>query len=91
MIESLKTIQRKKRKKMSKKKVSVLNRVVQEVFNSNTVDEARSLIQKCLESSKINDEDKQTMLDEIEHIETLEKIHQYIANAILAYEGDRVI
>lgn len=76
---------------MSKKKVSVLNRVVQQVFNANTVDEARSLIQKCLESSKINEDDKQTMLDEIEQFDTLEKIHQYIANAILAYEGNRVI
>jgi len=76
---------------MSKKKVSVLNRVVQKVFNANTVDEARSLIQKCLESSKINEEDKQTMLDEIEQLDTLDKIHQYVANAILAYEGNRVI
>ena len=76
---------------MGKKKVSILNRVVQEVFKSNTVNEARSLMQRCLESSKINDEDKQTMLDEIEQITTLEKMHQYIANAILAYEGNRVI
>lgn len=56
-----------------------------------TVDEARNLMRECLESSKINDEDKQIMLDEIEQITSLEKIHQYIANAILAYEGDRVI
>lgn len=76
---------------MGKKKVSILNRVVQEVFKANTVNEARSLMQRCLESSKINDEDKQTMLDEIEQITTLEKMHQYIANAILAYEGNRVI
>lgn len=76
---------------MSKKKVSVLNRVVQQVFNANTIEEARNLIQKCLESSKINEEDKQTMLDEIEQLDTLDKIHQYISNAILAYEGNRVI
>lgn len=76
---------------MSKKKVSVLNKIVQKVFKANTVNEACGLMQKCLESSKINDEDKQTMLDEIEPLDTLEKIHQYIANAILAYEGNRVI
>ena len=76
---------------MSKKKVSVLNRVVQQVFNANTMDEARSLMQKCLKSSKINTDDKQTMLDEIEQLDTLDKIHQYISNAILAYEGNRVI
>ena len=74
-----------------KKKVSVLNKVVQKVFKAKTIDEARNLTRECLEASKINDEDKQTMLDEIEQIKTLEKIHKYIANAILAYEGDRVI
>ena len=74
-----------------KKKVSVLNKVVRKVFKMKTVDEARNLMRECLESSKINDEDKQIMLDEIEQITSLEKIHQYIANAILAYEGDRVI
>jgi len=73
------------------KKVSVLNKVVQEVFKAKTLDDARSLMRECLESSKINDENKQTMLDEIEQIKTLNKIHQYIANAILAYEGDRII
>lgn len=77
--------------KKKKAKVSVLNRVVQKVFKAQTINEARDLMRKCLESSKINDEDKQTMLEEIEQIKTLEKIHQYIANAILAYEGDRVI
>ena len=78
---------------MNKKrsKVSVLNRVVQAVFNAKTVDEARDLMKKCLESSRINDTDKQTMLNEIKQIKTLKKIHWYIANAILAYEGDRVI
>ena len=76
---------------MKKNKVSVLNRVVQEVFKAKTVDDARDLMKGCLESSKINDENKQTMLDEIEKIKTLDKIHQYIANAILAYEGDRVV
>lgn len=74
-----------------KKKVSVLNRVAQKVFKANTIDEARNLIRKCLEDSKINDEDKQTMLDEITQIHTLTEMHRYIANAILAYEGDRVI
>jgi len=72
-------------------KLSVLNRVSQKVFTAKTVDEARDLMKECLESSKINDENKQTMLDEIEKITTLNKIHQYIANAILAYEGDRVV
>ncbi len=72
-------------------KVSVLNKVVRKIFKVKTVDEARDLMKKCLESSKINAEDKQTMLDEITQITTLEKIHQYISNAILAYEGDRVV
>jgi len=76
---------------MKKNKVSVLNKVVQEVFKAKTVDEARDLMKECLEASKINDENKQTMLDEIEKIKTLDKIHQYIANTILVYEGDRVI
>ena len=74
-----------------KSKVSVLHKVVRKVFKAKTIDEARNLIRECLESSKINEEDKQTMLDEITQITTLEKIHQYISNAILAYEGDRVI
>lgn len=74
-----------------KKKVSVLNRVVQNVFKAKTIDAAHNLMRECLETSKINDESKQIMLDEIEQIKTLEKIHKYIANAILAYEGDRVV
>lgn len=74
-----------------KKKVSVLNKVVQKVFKAKTVNDAQNLIRKCLEDSKINDEDKQTMLGELERITTLEKIHRYVTNAILAYEGDRVI
>lgn len=74
-----------------KSKVSVLHRVVQEVFNSKTLNDARKLMKECIESSRINSEDKQTMLDEIAQIKTLSKIHQYIANAILAYEGDRVL
>lgn len=55
------------------------------------VDVARILIRECLESLKINDEDKQKMLDEIEKITLLSEMHKYVANAILAYEGDRVI
>ena len=74
-----------------KKKVSVLNKVVQEVFNVKTLDKARTIMKECIKSSKINNEDKQTMLEELENIKTLEKIHQYAVNAILAYEGDRVI
>lgn len=77
--------------KKKKVKVSVLNKVVQKVFKAKTVDEARNVMRECLEASKINNDDKQTMLDEIEQITTLEKIHQYIVNAILAYEGDRII
>ncbi len=74
-----------------KQKISVLRRVAQDAFKAKTVDAARDLMKECLESSKINDENKQTMLDEIEKITTLNKMHQYIANAILAYEGDRII
>lgn len=74
-----------------KKKISVLNKVVQKVFNAKTVDHARDLIKECLETSQINENDKQIMLNEIAQIKTLLKMYQYIANAILAYEGDRVI
>jgi len=74
-----------------KKKISVLNKVVQKVFNAKTVDSARDLIRECLEISQINENDKQIMLNEIAQIKTLLKMYQYIANAILAYEGDRVI
>jgi len=73
------------------KKVSVLNKVAQEVFAATTLDDARNLMKECLKSSKINDDSKQAMLDEIVQIKSLKKIHQYIANAILAYEGDRII
>ncbi len=76
---------------MKKNNISVLNKVSKKVFKAKTVDDARDIMKECLESSKINDENKQTMLDEIEQIKTLNKIHQYIANAILAYEGDRVV
>ena len=78
---------------MSKKssRLSVLRAVVQKVFSAKTLDEARELMRKCLESSKVNAKDKQTMLDEIERIKTLGGIYRYIANAILAYEGDKAI
>lgn len=74
-----------------KVKVSILRKVVKDIFTARTVDKARDLIRGCVTESKINNDDKQTMLDEIGKITTLNKMHQYIANAILAFEGDRVI
>lgn len=68
-----------------------MNKVVRDVWMAHTVDKARDIIRDCITASKINNENKQKMLDEIEKITQLCEMYKYVTNAILAYEGNRVI
>jgi len=77
---------------MSKPEVkSIFNDVLEDVKSAKTVDEAKSIILIRLQNSKIDDEDRQSILEALESKDTLEKVLFYIYNAVLAYEGLKAI
>ncbi len=76
-----------KPKKAKVKIISTLDSIVSEAFLMTNLGEAKRKVCTYLQSTKINEVDKQTMILEIEFKATLYDFHTYIANALLKYEG----
>lgn len=66
---------------------SVLNEICTQVWAAKTAEVAKQFVITCLESADIDEGKKQQMLNELKTLTNLIKIQQYIANALLKYEG----
>ena len=66
---------------------SILCRISEVVFKSTSLDEAKNAALPFIESSHINDKDKNIMLNEVRCKLTLIQLQKYICNALLKYEG----
>jgi hypothetical protein len=66
---------------------SILNQVIQDVYNSKTMPEAKDHLIRLLDASKIKPTDKIKMIGELSKINTLTKLQFYATNALLKYEG----
>ena len=66
---------------------STLTQIAEQVFTAKTCDEAKKIALDYLSESKINEEDRVKMIEEIQQKKELVKLQMYIANALLKYEG----
>lgn len=66
---------------------SILEEVIQKVYQSKTADEAKSYLIPCIRDCKIKETDKQKMLYELGRLNSLRKIQFYATNAMFKFEG----
>ena len=66
---------------------SIFEQIAEQVFTMKNVNEAKQFINEFVNGKDINDEDKKLILRNIDSIKTLDKVHNYICNSLLKYEG----
>jgi hypothetical protein len=66
---------------------SIFEQIAEQVFVMRNVNEAKQFITEFVEGKGINDEDKKLILRNVSSIKTLDKVHNYICNSLLKYEG----
>ena len=66
---------------------SIFAQIADQVFTMKNVNEAKQFITEFVDNKDINDEDKKLILRNISSIKTLDKVHNYICNSLLKYEG----
>jgi len=76
--------------KLMKAKVdikSTLEKIAFEVFKESDLDKAKSIFKNYIETSGINDVDKNKILGNLDSIKNIIKLYQYLSNSLLHYEG----
>ncbi|MCK4358484.1 MAG: HEAT repeat domain-containing protein, partial [Candidatus Cloacimonetes bacterium] len=66
---------------------SILEDIAQDVWTTSDLEEAKNKIINRVEDSKIDEDDKQKIIETTNKIDTLLELQKYIANSILFYEG----
>jgi len=66
---------------------STLTNIAEQVFTATSVQQAKQIALEFLDKSKIKEEDRKKMINEIETKTDLVKLQIYIANALLKFEG----
>lgn len=66
---------------------SCFEQISEQVFSMKNLDEAKTFVINFIKEKHINEKDKQSILKEINQAKTLVRFQQYIANALLKYEG----
>ena len=66
---------------------STLTNIAEQVFTATSVQQAKQITLEFLDKSKIKEEDRKKMINEIETKTDLVKLQIYIANALLKFEG----
>lgn len=79
------------KKKKRTEKISILHRVSATVKAAKTLNEAKIATIECIDASKIPNECKIQMKEDIENQKTLKGFLFWFYNAILAFEDCRVI
>lgn len=72
---------------MKKFAKSVLEKIIQDVYQAKTLQEGQKIMFDFIEGTKIEERDKQKMLNELEQIPNLTKLWVYITNAMFRFEG----
>ena len=78
-----------------KNKTSILDKVIQQIYDADTFDKAKSIFINTVNSSKINPDDKYKMLSNIQDIESkyssekarLDAIKIYATNSMFEKKG----
>lgn len=66
---------------------STLTKIIEDVYKSKNLDEAKSIALTLLEDSKIKSVDRLKMINDINNTQTLVKLQFYMTNAMFKYEG----
>ena len=73
---------------MSKYQIkSTFEQIAAQVFTLNDVKQAKVYIKEFINEKNIKEEDKKTILHNVESCQSLYKVQNYICNSLLKYEG----
>ena len=66
---------------------SIFEQIAEQVFKMTDATKAKTFIVEFVNEKKINDDDKRTILNNIENLKSKAQIQKYICNSLLQYEG----
>jgi hypothetical protein len=66
---------------------SIFEKIADKVFKMTDATKAKTFIVEFVNEKNINDEDKKTILNNIDNLKSITQIQKYICNSLLQYEG----
>lgn len=66
---------------------SIFEQIAEQVFKMTDAAKAKTFIVDFVNEKNINDDDKRTILNNIENLKSIAQIQKYICNSLLQYEG----
>ena len=66
---------------------SIFEQIAEQVFKMTDATKAKTFIVEFVNEKNINDDDKKTILNNIENLKSIAQIQRYICNSLLQYEG----
>jgi len=66
---------------------SIFEQIAEQVFKMTDATKAKTFITEFVNEKNINDDDKKTILNNIENLKSIAQIQRYICNSLLQYEG----
>jgi hypothetical protein len=66
---------------------SIFEQIAEQVFKMTDATKAKAFIVEFVNEKNINDDDKRTILKNIENLKSITQIQKYICNSLLQYEG----
>ena len=66
---------------------SIFEQIAEQVFKMTDATKAKTFIVEFVNEKNINDEDKRTILNNVENLKSITQIQRYICNSLLQYEG----
>ena len=66
---------------------SIFEQIAEQVFKMTDATKAKTFITEFVNEKNINDDDKRTILNNIENLKSIAQIQRYICNSLLQYEG----
>ena len=66
---------------------SIFEQIAEQVFKMTDATKAKTFIIDFVNEKNINDDDKRTILNNIEKLKSITQIQKYICNSLLQYEG----
>ena len=66
---------------------SIFGEISETIFKTKCLNQAKECLISFAKNRNINEKDKQSILKEVEEAKSLTRLQQYIANALLKYEG----
>ena len=66
---------------------SIFEQIAEQVFKMTDATKAKTFIVEFVTEKGINDNDKRTILNNVENLKSIAQIQRYICNSLLQYEG----